>query len=185
MDLKPLRENKVLVTLIAAFSLIVITTVFKSDDILHTEPSDPIYTGTWSALHNSSKADVSIKDKESYDIRYSNSVCNIVFLGTIYTIDIEHNPYKILKLDIDKAQSECYYLNTFFAPSKFVFKMETLTPGYTKLRLPTIKDLELYLEYADGSDAMKRNVESMITLLKSKSTMLQKMENVVLEYEKK
>lgn len=182
--MKKLLENKPLLLLLAAIALIMIIQIINQEETIHIEPSNQAYTGKWNALHNSSWATVSLRDHESYDIRYSNVGCKLVFVGTIYKIDIKEHPFKILKLDIDKPQSECYYLNSLFAPSKFIFKFESLTPAYAKLKLPSVDDLELYLEHAEGSDAVKSNLESMIKMLKTKSTMLQKAEQVVLEYEK-
>ena len=177
-----LKEKKLLIAVIIGIVLLVILSIVRKEEMIHIEPSSPLYIGEWKALHNQSHAKVSIRDEEQYDIRYTNVGCNILFSGTIYTINIENNLFRILKLDIDKTQSECYYLNTLFAPSKFVFKFESLTPEYAKLKFPSVDDLELFLEHAEGSES---NLESMIRLLRTKSELLTKMEQIVLEYRKK
>jgi hypothetical protein len=183
--MQKILENKPFIFLLSVISLIIIMTIVNKEETIHLELSDSVYSGEWKALHNRSNAIVSIRDEHSYDIRYSNVACKMVFVGTIYRIDIEDHLFKILKLDIDKSQSECYFLNSFFAPSKFIFKFEALAPEYAKLKLPSVDDLELYLKHAEGSDAVKSNLESMIKMLKTKSTMLQKAEHVTLEYEKR
>ena len=164
--------------------VIAMMTIMNKKEMIHLEPSESSYSGTWNGLHNASKALVSIRDNESYDIRYKHVACKMVFVGTIYRIEMEEMPYRILKLDIDKSQSQCYFLNTLFAPSKFIFKLESLTPEYARLKLPSLADLERYMEYAEGSDAVKSNLESMIMMLKTKSAVLQKAEQLVLEYKK-
>jgi len=168
-----------------AVAIIILVKVMSGKDTIINEATKQEYIGNWKAQHNSSQATVSILNSEQYDIRYNGSMCKMVLVGTIYNIDLEKQKFKILKLDIDKDKSKCYYLNSPFAPSKFVFKFESLSPEYAKLKLPSMHDLELYLEHAKGSGAIvKGNLESMIKLLKSKSETLRAMEKYTLEYKK-
>ncbi len=184
MNLDTILKNKFLFLSLAGI-IFTLYTVLSHRDTIHAEASRAEYAGEWKARNNRSGASVTLSGSEEYTIRYSSMACKILFTGTIYTIDIEEQHYRILRLDIDRERSECYYLNNFFAPSRFVLKLEKLDSAYAKLRLPSISDIELFMENARGSDAVKENLESMIRLLKMKSDMLARMEQVVLEYDKR
>jgi len=184
MKLNELLKNRLFLLAMVGVVILLIAFMRCKDTIVH-EITKNQYSGQWKALHKSAHADVSILNEEQYAIEYESSICKMVFVGTIYNINLEKQKFKILKLDIDKDKSDCYYLNYPFAPSKFVFKFESLSPEYAALKFPSMRDLELYLEHAKGDGSIvKGNLESMIRLLKSKSEMLRKMENYTLEYKK-
>lgn len=185
MDSRQFTPNKPLLAVMVGIVLILFVTLFNAEETIRIQSSLPKYAGEWKRLQNRSHAIVSIRNDEQYDIRYTGTACKMIFVGTICTIDIEKSVYEILKLDIDKDRSNCYFLNSLFSPSQFIFKIEALSSHYAKLKLPSLEDLEVYLEHAEGSDAVKENLQSMITLLKTKSGALQKMEQYILEYEKK
>jgi len=158
--------------------------VFKKKDDITLNKTQQEYKGNWQAQHNSSRARVDIVDDEVYSIVYKNSLCMMVFEGSIYDIALEEYSLKILKLDIEKSKSQCPYLLSPFTPSRFIFKIETLQADYAKLKIFSVKDMEQILEKAQGNDTLKDSLKSMIRVLKNSSGMVKQMDDYHLEYRK-